>query len=313
MIISTLCTLISNGGAILLKNGFSVSRSDSILLASGFLSLFAVALGAWICASSGVAAAVWTRNFAAWVVGAVAAYVLSRCSGRWLFPTLLGAAALALASTLVSSGQMGVRRWVDFGPLAINAAMLTLPAALVAVVALSCSSRWVWLVALACTAMLTMQPDASQATAFAVGLIWIALTCASYRRINLAAASGVALLAGVSWIRPDPLQPVPEVEQILQLAYAMSPAFAVLGLAVLIAFGLAPWWMVKGSSRDQQIAGRTLSLYLLVSAAMPFVGAFPAPLLGVGISPVLGAWFGVGALAALSRPLLKSGGTIVTV
>ena len=32
---------------------------------------------------------------------------------------------------------------------------------------------------------------------------------------------------------------------------------------------------------------------------MPFLGAFPAPLLGLGMSPIIGAWLGVGLLAGL--------------
>jgi hypothetical protein len=278
-----------------------------ILLVSGSLSLLAVALGAWVCASSGVAATVWGRNLAAWVIGAIAAYILSRCPGRWLFPALLSAAVLSLASTLVSPGQMGVHRWLNIGPLAINAAMLTLPAALVALAALIRKPVGVWLMPLACMVVLAIQPDASQATAFAVGLIWIALALATHGWANWAAASGAAVLAAVSWTRPDPLEPVAEVEQILQLAYAMSPALAGLGLGALVFFGLAPWRLVSRNSRDVQFAGGALSLYLLICSAMPFLGAFPVPLLGVGISPVLGAWFGIGALAALSRARATSG------
>lgn len=159
---------------------------------------------------------------------------------------------------------------------------------------------------LACMAMLAIQPDASQATAFAVGLIWIALAPATPVWANFAAASGAAVLAAVCWSRPDPLEPVPEVEQILQLAYAASPTLAVVGLGSLVLFGLAPWRVVSGNSQDVRLAGVALTLYLLTCSAMPFVGAFPVPLLGVGISPILGAWFGIGALVALSRVGAKS-------
>jgi hypothetical protein len=42
-----------------------------------------------------------------------------------------------------------------------------------------------------------------------------------------------------------------------------------------------------------------LSLYFLISAAMPFVGAYPVPLVGIGMSPILGAWLATGVLACL--------------
>jgi cell division protein FtsW (lipid II flippase) len=298
------------GAEMVDQNRRRLSRSGRILLVSGCLSLTAVALGAWVCAASGVPAAVWVRNLAAWFVGGLAAYLLGRWGGGWLFPALLAAAALLLASTLVSEGQLGVHRWVQAGPLAMNVAMLVLPAALVAMAALSRNSPWSWLLALACMAMLVMQPDASQATAFGVGLIAVALGNGIKKPANLAVASACAALAAVSWTRPDPLAPVPEVELILHMAYALSPVLAVLAFAALIFFSLAPGGLVKGGARDEELAGRALSLYLLTSAIMPFLGAFPVPLVGVGISPVLGAWLGLGALAALSRARATSKLTI---
>ena len=94
---------------------------------------------------------------------------------------------------------------------------------------------------------------------------------------------------------------MPEVEEILALAYSMSPWLAVLALASLLACSLAPALLVRGGSADARIAGAGLSLYLFVCALMPFIGAFPVPLTGVGISPVVGAWLGVASLAALLR------------
>lgn len=93
-----------------------VSRPSTLLLVLGALSLFAIALGVWMCALSGVAAAVWGRNLVAWIIGVIAASVLSRCPGRWLFPALLGVAVLSIALTLASPGQLGVHRWFNVGP-----------------------------------------------------------------------------------------------------------------------------------------------------------------------------------------------------
>ncbi|MDZ4760015.1 MAG: hypothetical protein SGJ21_02960 [Alphaproteobacteria bacterium] len=293
--------------AIMFKGGLSLSLSNKLLLVTGFLSLVAIALGAWVCALNGIASAVWVRNLAAWLVGAVAAYALGRWFGAWLFPVVLTAAALLLVSTLFSAGQLGVHRWVGAGPLSINVAMLMLPAALVAVVAIGRNTTWGWLPALACLAILVTQPDASQATAFGTALIWIALKSRGGNRIRRMVFGGTALLlAAGSWLRPDPLLPVPEVEEIVQLAYAISPALAVLALASLLLFSLVPGRLSKDGSPDVQLAGGALSVYFLICIAMPFIGAFPVPLLGVGISPVLGAWFGLGVLAALSRVRARS-------
>ena len=49
------------------------------------------------------------------------------------------------------------------------------------------------------------------------------------------------------------------------------------------------------------LAGGALSLCLAAWAVTPLFGAFPVPLVGVGMSPILGAWLGVGLLAATAR------------
>ena len=89
-------------------------------------------------------------------------------------------------------------------------------------------------------------------------------------------------LAAASWLRPDPLEAIPEVEGIVGLAYAVSPVLALLAVVVLVATLLAP-------------------AYFLTAAATTLFGAFPMPLLGVGMSPILGFWLGVGLLAATLR------------
>jgi hypothetical protein len=119
--------------------------------------------------------------------------------------------------------------------------------------------------------------------------------------MKIAAVLGTLGLVAAAWLRPDPLQPVPEVEEILQLAYAVSPVLAGLALTALLLFALTPGGLLRGAPHHAAVAGGGLSLYLLLSALTPFLGAFPVPLVGVGLSPVLGAWIGVGALAALLR------------
>jgi hypothetical protein len=51
-----------------------------------------------------------------------------------------------------------------------------------------------------------------------------------------------------------------------------------------------------------RVAGRPGPLPML-TANMPFVGAYSVPVVGVGLSLILGAWIGVGLLAgAMRRP-----------
>ena len=47
------------------------------------------------------------------------------------------------------------------------------------------------------------------------------------------------------------------------------------------------------------MAGRALAVLLLGAAVGPALGHFPTPLVGLGLSPILGAWLGVGLLCAV--------------
>ena len=268
-------------------------------LVYGGLSLAALALGAAVCAMSGVPSSSWLRNLAAWPIGLLVAGGLARVAGEKVATGLLVLGVLILGATLTGVPQEGVRRWLDIGPLHINGAFVVLP---LMVVALSWAAGrwWSWALAFAGQAVLVAQPDASQATAFGAALIVVSVRAPASRpaRIGLILLAGA--LSAVSWLRPDPLAPVPEVEEIVGMASAVSPILA--GLAVLLITAVALTPAVTTRRTPVQQAGRALSVYMLVTAATTAFGAFPMPLLGIGMSPILGFWLGVGLLAARLRP-----------
>lgn len=281
--------------------GGRLSRPSELLLLFAALSLAAVAIGAWICAVNGVPAGAWLRDIAAWIVGAAGACLIAWKAPPASFPAALWAAPAGLVATLFSAAQQGVHRWVDLGPLHVNLAMVLLPAAIVGLAAVGTDRRWPWILAFAALALLVVQPDASQATALALPAALIAAF--SIRRLSLVIAVIVTagLLAALAWSLPDPLQPVAEVEGVIRLAFAISPLLAGLTLVVLAAVAATPALAARSSPSTTRVAGLALGLCLLLWAVAPFLGAFPVPFVGVGMSPIIGAWLGVGLLAALLR------------
>ncbi|HOY79122.1 MAG TPA: hypothetical protein PLN33_15005, partial [Hyphomonadaceae bacterium] len=254
--------------------------------------------GVVICVLNGIPAAVWGRNLAAWMVGGIAACLLWR-GGTWVFISALGGAVLLMGCSFLGPEQMGVHRWVNAGPVSLNVAVMMLPAALVALAWLGRGRVWPWGLALVLLVMLAMQPDRSQALAFGVGVIWLALRDDQKLSMRLVTGSVAALTIAGALLRPDPLAPVPEVEEILLLGYAIAPALAVAAAVALLVFALAPAVLTLKGAPIVRRAGEVLSLYFLISAAMPFVGAYPVPLVGIGMSPILGAWLATGVLACL--------------
>lgn len=265
------------------------------------VSLAAVALGALVCAMSGVGAGLWARNLGAWSAGALVAAALA----HWAGPRSLHAAAiLALAglfATLLGPGLEGVHRWFLVGPVRINAAMLLLPSLVVATAYLAARTWWGWLPALLALLVLALQPDASQATALALAVCALAAFGPMGRRPLRAALAAIAVVAaGWTWSRPDPLRPVPEVEEIIQLAASHSLLLAVAGVLLLGGLAAAPFLATRGQHDGAAAAGRALSALLAGWVVAPALGAFPTPMIGLGLSPILGGWIGMGLLASLA-------------
>ncbi|MBL8771289.1 MAG: hypothetical protein JNK30_07885 [Phenylobacterium sp.] len=265
----------------------------------GAASLTAVALGAHVAAHSGVGAQRWGLNLAAWILGATAAAGVARLAGPRAERVFVAAALLAVALTFAAEGLQGVHRWLQVGPVRVNAAELLMPAAVVALAAMDLRRPWPWVAAAAALLLLIAQPDASQATAVAVALV-AAAAASPLRPVHRVAVAGLcAAAAAMAWIRPDPLAPVPEVEEIFRLAGEVSPMAAAVAAVSLATASAAPL-MLSRRSRAPAPPALALGGYFLVSAVSPLLGAFPTPLVGIGVSPVLGFWLAAGLLVSLA-------------
>ena len=276
-------------------------RRGGLFLLFGGLSLAAVVLGAVVSAANGVPASTWVRNLAAWGVGAMAGGAISALARPGAATLAVCAAPVGLAASFLSPDLESVHRWIDLGPVHLNVAMLLLPASIVGLATLTPERRWPWAVVAIALGLLAAQPDASQATALAAATAVIAAVAIRQPAARLAVVTAAAGLAALAWLRPDPLTPVAEVEGIIGLAFTLSPWVAGLALALLTAMAVTPVICTVKQQRTSRLAGVALGLCLLVWAIMPFLGAFPVPLIGMGMSPIIGAWLGVGLLATLMR------------
>jgi hypothetical protein len=200
----------------------------------------------------------------------------------------------------MAPGVAGVHRWLGLGPLEIHVGALVLPSLLVFLTELD----WAPTVAVAILTLtvLLLQPDVAQAASFAAGWgVWIAMKRGRTAAAPIAAA---VILAGATWLRHDPLEPVAYVEGIVGVATgqgAMWGASSVFALALLpIPFLLDP---------KHQI-GTALAVYMTGTLVAAWFGAYPVPVLGYGVSPILGYYLAVVALRlsgnGASQPALAS-------
>src|SRR5687768_5001675 len=120
-------------------------------------------------AESGVAASSWLRSVVAWIVGSGLAWLLARYGEpRSASTVAVLLTTAALIATLFAPAVEGVHRWLDIGPLHINAAALFLPAVIVGLATVRIAKPMGLLIALVTATILLAQPDASQLTSFAV-------------------------------------------------------------------------------------------------------------------------------------------------
>lgn len=259
--------------------------------------LLATAIGILGAHGAGVSYLAFLPNFAAFILGSVFYFLTARSEKRirqW--SDYLGCTAIMLvAATLFFPGFDSVHRWLPPGPLSLNASMAFAPAVLFAIFY---SRERMALTFVAITSSIyVLQPDAGQATAFALGAATIFWRRKSLHIVTRGAGALIAFTgAAASWLQSDPLTAVPHVERILHLL-AEAGVMGVLGMsAALMAIFVTPF-RSPNASRDLKLAYFS---FLAGSFIVTEVGNFPVPLIGAGAAPVLG-WFLMMRFLSVSR------------
>jgi cell division protein FtsW (lipid II flippase) len=256
----------------------------------------ALVVGVLTMRMSDVPPSLWMQNVAAWAAGTVLCVVLARPRTSAARPRWADVAAVltlaALAATLLAPGMVGVHRWLPLGPVRLHAAAVLLPVLVVALDSLSRVRGW-WtsaLVAAAAMLALFLQPDAAQATAFAAAAVLLLFGRAD-RGMRLACLGVVGALAALTWTRRDPLAPVPYVEEIVGLAASLGTGWAAAAVVSLLLLPVP--FFVAGRDAAPHV-GIALGAYVAITAAAPFLGSFPMPVMGYGMSPIIGYLAGLG-------------------
>lgn len=283
-----------------------VGRAAALALAP----LAAGALGVIVMTKHGVGGAQLGFQIGALALGAalapaVATLGLERL--RAAAPWAAGAALAVLGGTLFGEGTLGAHRWIGLGPIRMHASSLASPVILVGAAMLPARGRVAWGCALLLAGQLVhaLQPDAGQATAFAVGgaLLLAAAARLTRARALLAVTITIAIAgaAVLTWTRLDPLPSVPIVEGIVDLAGVWgrpAQALAVVLLAAIpITLALAARRAIPGDSFANN-ARVALVAYVSTTLLVPLFGSYPVPVMGFGASPILGVALCIGVVAA---------------
>jgi cell division protein FtsW (lipid II flippase) len=285
--------------------------SKRAILLFGAASLVSIAAGCVAMARSNLSPSMWSRNVVAWIVGAALCALLARfgrARGTWI--SAVAVAIPALVATFFAPAVDGVHRWLDIGPLQVNAAALFIPALIVALAALGHEKRIVFPALAIVAALLVAQPDASQCIALAIAASILLLRAHVAPHWKALAIAGAVSSVIVVCTRRDPLQPVPEVEQIFGLCAAVTPLLAILAALSLGAAALSPLTFASRDSNTARDGALALAAYFVAVSVAPFIRPFPVPLVGLGMSFPLGWWLGIGLLTALRHHRVITSATL---
>ena len=266
----------------------------------------AILIGVLLMKQDGVSSGLWLQQVGAAIVGTLFCMV-SAIASRPQFPVrswlVAAVAAVGLVgATLAFPGLEGVRRWIPAGPLHLHAAAIALPTLLIAIGLAGGSERWMagpvlQECAVVTAVLLVAQPDASQATAFGVAATVALLLDDRRSRAAYVVAVLLALLSMIAWTRPDPLEPVEHVEGIMRVAAEIGVLWQAAAIAALT---LLPLPFILAAVRGTVPRGPAvaMAIYFGILCIAPSFGAYPVPLLGFGLSFVIGYYVALSWLTA---------------
>lgn len=231
-------------------------------------------------------------NGAAWISGAVISLGMMAIAGNHVLRIIPPLTVAALATAFLFPDVEGAHRWIEIGPLHINVAALFLPITVVAIARNGISGPISTLAIILILGLLILQPDASQATAFAIAA-WFLITHETISsRAKVLASLLLALSVMFAWMRPDQVQAVAEAELVIALAWQVSPLVASIGVFALAGASLVP--LLRDNSLPSTGEARALAAYFTIAALCTLAGNYPVPLIGLGMSFVVGYWLGIG-------------------
>lgn len=200
-------------------------------------------------------------------------------------------ALMSLAATFFDPGLEGVHRWISLGPVAIQPAAIALP--IIVWFAASRPEGWLGAAVMIAGAVLcAAQPD-SQASGALVAATGVLVLLAP-RRLTWLVALGIGVIGWIVSTSAPPLAPVAYVEGVLRAAWSAGP---LLGLLVVLALVAVPaTFLIVGRGRQDRLGGAMMALWL-VFCSYSLTGLYPTPVIGFGLSWVLGFGISLGLVA----------------
>lgn len=237
--------------------------------------------------SKNVSIAIWLQNLLIIFLLTFVCMFIQQFNLQFNYKMILFVSVFLLGFTFSGPNIDGVHRWLRLPFFTLNIATIIIPITIVALYRLIEEEQFVISVIgiIVVAFLLYLQPDASQLLAFSLPIIVLLLRSNISQIIKGSLSVILLFLTLKSWICLDTLQPVKYTEGILTMLHDLSAILYIIGIAAL--FWIPIYFLISCIKKDRNICiGITMYYWLMILST--FIGNFPVPFMGYGISPILG-------------------------
>lgn len=237
--------------------------------------------------SKNVSIAIWIQNPLFLFLLAFGCKLILKYNFRFHYKMIVVVSAFLLGLTFSGPNMDGVHRWLRLPFFTFNIAEIVLPITIAALYRLIEEKQFVIsLIGMIVIAfLLSLQPDASQLSAFALPVIVLLLRLGIFPIIKGSVSVLLAFFTVRSWICIDALQPVNYTEGILTMLLDLSAILYIIGILSLFC---VPVSFLLSCKKENRNIGAGIAMYYWLAILSTFSGNFPVPFMGYGISPILG-------------------------
>ncbi|WP_315122433.1 cell division protein [uncultured Clostridium sp.] len=250
-----------------------------------------IVIGAIAMKYNNISTFIWGQNLACLMLMGLISYLILLGNvniARSNFnKTFILIPVILLFLTFIGADMMGVHRWISIGPIRFNVSMIVMPITIILLWELLENEVW-WqsvIITFAISILLFIQPDASQLTGFAVPMMIILCKKTDRNGLRTIIIGGLSILVVLSWIYLDGLPAVSYVERILSLVTNMGQMWLILGAISLV---MLPMPFILFPPKNLKLPSICVGLYFMIIILSTFFGNFPVPLMGYGVSPIIG-------------------------
>lgn len=254
----------------------------------------AIIIGAIAMHLNNISTSIYIQNILCFVIlGSICCFLLKiKCEFfETKSITVIIISIIALLVTFINSGIGEVHRWVSVGPIRLYVSVIVLPIIIISLWSLLRKENLIIaIVSIVCVSIiLTLQPDASMMTAFSITsiiLLWNKIK-------KIPCFLLIAFLGGLTiftWIFLDGLAPVAYVEGIFKLVSDMGMIWFVLGI-ISLTIMIIPFLIFP--PKKNKILSICFGIYFITILTSTVFGNFPIPLMGYGVSPIIGYFISI--------------------